>query len=64
MTLLELNFQRRQARRTARELLDCAVREGRALSIPETVQFDALSARIGELDDEILRRESLRKLVS
>lgn len=63
MTLLELNYQQRQARRTARELLDCAVKEGRTLTLPETIHFDSLSARIAELDDEILRRESLRKLV-
>jgi cytochrome P450 len=63
MTLLELNYQRRQARRAAKELLDSAVKERRTLNIPETVQFDSLAARIAELDDEILRRESLRKLV-
>ena len=63
MNLLELTYQRRTARRAARELLDVAVKEGRTLTIPETVQFDSLSARVAELDDEILRRESLRKLV-
>ncbi|MGD0629018.1 MAG: hypothetical protein ABR987_06690 [Terracidiphilus sp.] len=63
MTLLELNFQRRKAKAEATRLLDCAVNEGRSLSIPEQVRFDALTARIHELDAAFAERESLRKLV-
>ena len=62
MTLLELNYLRRKAKTEASGLLDAALTEGRGLSIPEQVRFDALSARIHELDGQIAQRESLRKL--
>lgn len=62
-TLLELNFQRRKAKTDATGLLDRAVTEARNLSVAEQVRFDALSARIHELDAAIVERESLRKLV-
>lgn len=64
MTLLELRFQRRKARTEATGLLDCAVTESRSLSIPEQVRFDALTARIHEIDNAIAERESLRKLAN
>lgn len=64
MTLLELNFQRRKARAEAAALLDKAVTASRSLTIAEQVRFDALTARIHELDERIAQRESLRKLVS
>ncbi len=62
MTLLELNFQRRKVKAEAAGLLDRAVAESRSLTIPERVRFDALTARIHELDAAIAERESLRKL--
>lgn len=62
MTLLELSYQRRQARRTAHDLLDRATTEGRSLTIAEQVQFDSLITRVAELDGAIAQRESLRKL--
>jgi hypothetical protein len=61
MTLLELNFQRRKVRKEAQGLLDKAMAESRSLTITEQVQFDALTARIRELDAAIVRRQSLRK---
>jgi hypothetical protein len=61
MTLLELNFQRRKARKEAQGLLDKTMAESRSLTIPEQVHFDSLTARIQELDAAIVRRESLRK---
>ena len=63
MTLLELNYQRRKAKREGQELLDRAVLESRSLTVAEQVRFDSLSARIQELDGQIAERESLRKLV-
>ena len=62
MTLLELTFQRRKARKEANALLDKAAIESRALSVSEQVQFDSLLARIQSLDGQIAERESLRKL--
>ena len=62
MTLLELNFQRRKARKEANGLLDKAALESRSLTIPEQVQFDSLLARIQEFDHAITQRESLRKV--
>ena len=62
MTLLELNYQRRETWRKANDALDRAATEGRTLTIPEQVQFDALVSRIAELDRFIAERESLRKL--
>lgn len=56
MNLLELNYQRRKAKHTARELLDRVTTEGRALSIAEQLHFDALAARIAELDAAIVER--------
>ena len=64
MTLLELSFQRRKARKEANTLLDTAAIESRSLTITEQVQFDAMLARISELDAAIVQRESLRKVVS
>lgn len=64
MTLLELNFQRRKAKKEAAELLDKAVMESRSLSIPEQVRFDVLTAKVQTLDKQIAQRESLRKLVN
>lgn len=64
MTLLELAYQRRKAKKEAAELLDKAVLETRSLTIPEQVRFDSLTARIQDLDAAIAQRESLRKLVS
>ncbi|GEM_PF-4793692 len=64
MTLLELTFQRKKAKQAAACLLDGAVLESRSLTIAEQVRFDALAARIHELDDAISRRESLRKAVT
>ncbi len=63
-TLLELNFQRRKANAEAAGLLDKAVAESRTLSIAEQVHFDALTARIHELDAAFAERESLRKLAN
>jgi hypothetical protein len=63
MTLLELSFQRRKAKKEAAEMLDKAVLESRTLSVSEQVRFDSLTARIHELDGQIAERESLRKLV-
>jgi hypothetical protein len=62
-TLLELGFQRRKARKEASELLDKAVMESRSLTISEQIRFDALTAHIHTLDEQIAQRESLRKLV-
>jgi ethanolamine utilization protein EutP (predicted NTPase) len=64
VTLLELTYQRRKAKKEAAELLDKAVIETRSLTIPEQVRFDSLTARIQDLDAAIAQRESLRKLVS
>jgi hypothetical protein len=61
-TLLELSFQRRKVKAEAAGLLDKAVAESRTLSIAEQVRFDALTARIHELDTAFATRESLRKL--
>ena len=63
MTLLELTYQRRQAKAEAAGLLDKAMAESRALSVAEQVRFDALTAHIHALDTQIAERESLRKLV-
>ena len=62
-TLLELTYQRKKAKNTARELLDRATTEGRNLTIAESIRFDSLTARVHELDAAIAERESLRKLV-
>ena len=62
MTLLELNFQRRKARRTANDLLDKAALESRDLTISERIQFDSLTARIQELDEQFVKRSNLRKV--
>ncbi len=62
MILLELHYQRRKVKAEAAGLLDKAVSEARALTIPEQVRFDALTAHIHELDTAIAERESLRKL--
>ena len=64
MTLLELTFQRKKAKAEASGLLDKAVAESRSLSVAEQVRFDALTAHIHALDEQIAQRESLRKLVS
>lgn len=64
MTLLELSYQRRKAKAEATGLLDRAVDESRSLSISEQVRFEALTARIHELDTAFAERESLRKLAS
>jgi hypothetical protein len=64
VTLIELAYQRRKAKKEAAELLDRAVMESRSLAISEQVHFDVLTARIHELDDAIARRESLRKAVT
>lgn len=64
MTLLELTFQRKKAKAEASGLLDSAMAETRALSVAEQVRFDALTARIHEMDAAIAQRESLRKAVS
>ena len=64
MTLLELSYQRRKARKEANALLDAATNEGRTLTIPEQVRFDSLLAQISETDAAIVRRESLRKVVA
>ena len=63
-TLLELSFQRRKAKTEAAGLLDGALAESRALTIAEQVRFDALTARIHDLDSAISERESLRKLAN
>ncbi len=62
MTLMELHYQRRKAKAQATGLLDTAVMDSGALTIPEQVRFDSLTARIHELDGAIAERESLRKL--
>ena len=62
MTLLELKYERGKAKREATGLLDRAVNESRSLTIAEQVRFDALAARVSELDNAIAERESLRKL--
>jgi len=64
LTLLELNYQRRKARKEANGLLDAATNEGRTLTIPEQVRFDSLLAQISETDAAIVRRESLRRMAS
>lgn len=64
MTLLELTYQRRKAKKEAADLLDKAVLESGSLTIPEQVRFDSLTARIQELDVQIEQRSNLRKLVS
>lgn len=64
MTLIELSYQRRKAKKEAATLLDAAVLESRSLTVAELVRFDSLTARIHELDGQIAERESLRKLVS
>jgi hypothetical protein len=63
LTLLELAYQRRKAKKEAADLLDKAVIESRSLTIPEQVRFDSLTAGIHELDAAITERESLRKMV-
>jgi len=63
LTLLELNFLRRRAKAEAATLLDTAVAESRSLTIPEQARFDALAARIHDLDAAIAERENLRRLV-
>ena len=63
MTLLELNYQRRKVKKEAAGLLDTAMAESRALSLAEQLRFDALTARVHELDAAIADRESLRKTV-
>jgi len=63
VTLLELSYQRRKAKKEAADLLDKAATETRSLAITEVVRFDSLAARIAELDDAIARRESLRRMV-
>lgn len=60
MTLLELVFQRRKARAEAAALLDDAVAQSRSLTISEQVRFDALLARIHEIDAAIASRAALR----
>lgn len=62
MTLLELYYQRRKAKAEAAALLDASAADLRALSIPEQVRFDGLTARIHEIDAAITEREALRKL--
>ncbi|MGC2476646.1 MAG: hypothetical protein WA485_20090 [Candidatus Sulfotelmatobacter sp.] len=62
MNLIELSYQRRKAKTEATGLLDRAVTESRSLTIAEQVHFDALTARVHELDVAIAKRESLRKL--
>lgn len=62
MNLIELSYQRRKAKNEATGLLDRAVTEARSLTIAEQVHFDALTARVHELDAAIGERESLRKL--
>jgi hypothetical protein len=64
MTLLEINFQRRKAKTEAAGLLDLAVAESRALTLPEQVRFDSLTARLQELDNATAEREALRKLAN
>jgi hypothetical protein len=64
MTLLELSYQRRKAKAEASALLDRAVTESRSLTIAEQVRFDALTARIHELDAAYAERDSLRKLAN
>ena len=63
MTLLELTFQRRKAHSEANAMLDCAVLENRNLTIAEQVRFDALLARVAELDASIEARAALRRMV-
>lgn len=63
MTLLELYYQRRQAKTKAACLLNTAMSESRALTIPEEIQFDGIAARVQELDTAIAERQSLRKTV-
>jgi hypothetical protein len=60
VTLLELNFQQRKARREANALLDLAVTEGRNLSVAEQVKFDGLLARCNEIEAAIFERAALR----
>jgi hypothetical protein len=64
MTLLEISYQRSKAKREANNLLDRAVVEARSLTISEQIKFDALTARIQELDAQFVQRESLRKAVT
>lgn len=64
MTLLELAYQRRKAKKEAADLLDKVVLESRSLAIAEQVHFDVLTARIHALDEAIAHRESLRKAVT
>jgi len=63
MTLLELYYQRRIAKTNAARLLNAAMGEARALTIPEEIQFDGIAARVQELDAAITERQSLRKTV-
>jgi hypothetical protein len=63
MTLLELYYQRRLAKIKAARLLNTAMSESRALTIPEDIQFDGIAARVQELDAAITERQSLRKTV-
>ena len=64
MTLLELTYLRGKAQREARELLDRATLGARSLTITEQVQFDALLARVHELDAALEARANLRKLAA
>lgn len=63
MTLLELSFLRRKAKKEAADLLDNAVLASRSLTVAEQVRFDSLTAHLHALDAQIAERESLRKLV-
>lgn len=60
MNLLELVYQRCKARREANALLDRAVSESRNLTVAESVQCDALMARIHEIDAALEARAALR----
>ena len=62
MTLLEISFQRRKAKVEASGLLNTAVAESRTLTIAEHVRFDALAARIQDLDVQFAQRSNLRKM--
>ena len=61
MRLLELTYQRRQARQEANALLDKAASETRNLTVSEQIAFDGLLARIFEMDALIEQRTALRK---
>ena len=61
MRLLELIYQRRQARQLANALLDNAAREARNLTVLEQITFDNLLARISQMDTLIEQRAAMRK---